>query len=115
MVRPSRRMVRTERTYLQRRLGLAAAENVSRREGAAVRRVLELLSDESLAAAAAAAARSTSRVTVECGVLDQVWDDPRIAARINQLTRQGIEVARERVMTRYGEAELTRERLVVTF
>lgn len=105
---------RDERNMLRRRLGLLAMENVSKRNNAAVRRVIDLLSEENLTDVAAKS-RGAEKLVLECGVLDKAWDDTRVANRINQLARLRIKVERELVVTRYGEREFVRERLVITF
>ena len=105
---------REDRGMLRRRLGLLAMENVSMRSNAAVRRVLDLLSDEMLTDAAART-RGTDKLFMECGVLEKAWDDSRVVNRVRQLARQNIIVERQTVVTRYGAAELKRERLVITF
>lgn len=107
-------MARGYRQGLQNRLSLLAMENVSKRNNASVRRVLEQLSEENLTELAAAS-RGAGRITLECGVLAKVWGDTRVANRIAQLTRQGVTVERETVATRFGDAELARERLVLKF
>lgn len=103
-----------DRSVLRRRLGLLALENVSKRNNAAVRRVLELLSEESLTTAAAKAS-GIDQFVLECGVLENAWEDSRVVNRVNQLERQNIKVERQTVVTRYGESEFTRERLIITF
>lgn len=114
MVRATRPFSRPARQALQRRMGVLAMENASHRGNAAVRRVLELLSEEHLTEAAAKAP-GTDSITMECGVLEKVWNDPRISNRINQLSRQGVSVEREVIQTRYGETGMVRDRLVVKF
>lgn len=105
---------REDRSVLRRRLGLLALENVSKRNNAAVRRVLELLSEDNLTTAAAKAS-GVDQFVLECGVLENAWEDSRVMNRVNQLARQNIKVERQTVITRYGESEFARERLVITF
>ncbi len=114
MARTVRPFARPTRQTLQRRLGMLAMERMSNVSNASVRRVLDVLSEESLTGLAAGVSAG-DRITIECGVIDQVWDDPRISNRINQLARQGVEVERETIQTRYGETGLVRDRLVVKF
>lgn len=105
---------REDRSVLRRRMGLLALENVSKRNNAAVRRVLDLLSQESLTDAAAKAS-GTDQFVLECGVLENAWEDSRVMNRVNQLARQIIKVERQTVVTHYGKSEFARERLVITF
>jgi len=113
MARTTSRTLRSTRQALQNRLSLLAMENISKRNNASVRRLLEQLSEENLTELAAAA--RAAQITIECGFLDKVWDDTRVANRIAQLARQGVTVERETVATRFGDAELARERLVLKF
>lgn len=99
---------------LRRRLSLLAGEGQSRRADAAVQRVLSLLSDDNLATEAAKA-HSADSFELECGVLDQVWEDPRIFNRRNQLQRQGIIVERTPVETIIAGRIFRRTRLRVRF
>lgn len=99
---------------LQRRLALLAGERQSKRADAAVQRVLALLSDENLALEAARSA-DPRVVRMECGVLAQVWEDPRVYNRRYQLTRQGVSVERETVTTEIAGRTFVRERLCVHF
>ena len=114
MVRIAKTFARPARQALQRRLAILSAESESKRTNAAVRRVLDLLSDENLSEVAARSG-GKDRIPLECAIIGDAWDDPRIANRINQLARQGIEVEREVVTTSYGDAAMRRERLVVRF
>lgn len=114
MVRSARPFTRPARQTLQRRLGVLAMERMSNRSNASVRRVLDLLSEESLVDLGARVSAG-DRITIECAVVDKVWDDPRISNRVNQLARQGVTVERETIQTRYGGISLTRDRLVVRF
>lgn len=114
MARITRPFSRPNRQTLQRRLALLAMERASFRSNAAVRRVLELLSEDNLTALAARVS-GNERITLECGVVDKVWNDPRITNRINQLARQGVTVERETIQTRFGETEMVRDRLTVKF
>jgi hypothetical protein len=114
MVRTTRPFARPARQTLQRRLGVLAMERTSNRSNASVRRVLELLSEENLTDLAARVSAG-DQITIECGVINQVWDDPRVSNRVNQLARQGVDVERETIQTRYGETGLVRDRLVVKF
>lgn len=114
MARLSSTFVRPPRQMLQRRLSLLAMENVSTRNNAAVRRVLELLSNDNLTDVAARSP-GADKITLECGVIGKAWEDTRVVNRINQLSRQGVSVDRETITTHFGDAELVRERLVVKF
>ena len=76
--------------------------------------MLALLSDENLALEATRT-KETGVVRMECGVLAQVWEDPRIFNRRHQLTRQGVEVEREPVTLEIPGRTFTRERLCVRF
>lgn len=114
MARSTRPFSRTSRQPLQRRLSLLATERISNRSNALVRRVLGLLSEESLVDLGARVSAG-DRITIECAVVDKVWGDPRISNRVNQLARQGVTVERETIQTRYAGISLTRDRLVVKF
>ena len=114
MARITTSLSRKLRQPLQRRLGVLAMENVSGRNNAAARRLLELLSDENLETLAAKAP-GIDKITLECGVAGQAWEDTRVRNRINQLSRQGVDVERETVSTQFGGMDLERERLVVRF
>jgi hypothetical protein len=114
MARGNRTAPNADAFFLRRRMALAAGENVTRRGNAAVDRVLNLLADENLLALAAQAT-SINRITVECGVIGQVWGHPRIFNRRNQLSRQGIDIERETIVSYHGGREFSREVLVISF
>ncbi len=114
MARLSPTFIRPPRQPLQHRLSLLAMESVSTRNNAAVRRVLDLLSNDNLTDLAARSA-GVGKITLECGVIGKAWEDTRVVNRINQLSRQGVSVDRETVASRFGDTDLTRERLVVKF
>jgi len=99
---------------LRRRLSLLAGEGEHRRSNAAVQRVLALLSDDHLAAEAAKALH-TNTFELECGVLDQVWEDPRVANRRVQLERQGVTAERVPVETTIAGKTYCRTRLRISF
>ncbi len=99
---------------LRRRLSLLAGEGQSHRADAAVQRVLSLLADDNLATEAAKM-HSANGIELECGVLDQVWEDPRVFNRRNQLQRQGIIVERVPVETTIAGRTFRRTRLRVRF
>jgi len=93
---------------------MVAGEAQSQRVDAAVQRVLMLLSDDALAAESAKAV-TAGEFELECGVLDQVWEDPRVFNRRNQLERQGIKVERVPVETEVAGRTFQRTRLRVQF
>lgn len=99
---------------LRRRLSYLSGEGQSRRADAAVQRVLNLLSDDNLATEAGKAPAGNC-FELECGVLDQVWEDPRIFNRRAQLERQGVVVERVPVETTIAGRTFRRTRLKVQF
>ncbi len=99
---------------LRRRLSTLATDRRTRRADAAVHRVLDMLSDANLAIEAAKG-QSSDGLELECGVLDQVWDDIRVVNRRNHLERQGIEVERVSVETTVAGQTFSRSRLRVRF
>ncbi|HKK31740.1 MAG TPA: hypothetical protein VKA18_15255 [Alphaproteobacteria bacterium] len=114
MARLPRSFLQPTRKTLQARLRFLAGEHQTRRADAAVKRVLDLLSDENLALEASKA-KTASHLVFDCGILEQVWEDPRIFNRRNQLAKQGVVVEREIVVTTYAGCEFSREQLVVKF
>lgn len=114
MRRPDTTFRRQPSDVLRRRLNRLAVEAQSHRADAAVERVLMLLSDDNLAEEAAKAQKS-GELVLECGVLDRVWDDPRVFNRRNQLQRQGITVELVPVETTVADRTFHRTRLKVTF
>ncbi|MCA8928974.1 MAG: hypothetical protein KDC18_12960 [Alphaproteobacteria bacterium] len=114
MRRPTPTGKRWQNDALRRRLSLAAGEAQSHRADAAVQRVLALLSDENLASEAAHAP-SPEGFELECGVLEQVWEDPRVYNRRGQLERQGVTVEQVEVETTVAGKTFRRTRLRVGF
>lgn len=114
MRRPKPLYRRQVNDALRRRLSMLAGEAQSQRANAAVQRVLSLLSDDALAAEAQKALNA-GEFELECGVLDQVWEDPRVFNRRNQLQRQGITVERVPVETYVAGKTFRRTRLRVEF
>ena len=114
MMRPRSPDKSTANDALRRRLTQMAVEGQARRADAAVQRVLTMLSDEQLATEAGKA-QSADSFELECGVLDQVWDDPRVFNRRGQLERQGIVVERVPIETQVAGRTFRRTRLRVQF
>jgi hypothetical protein len=57
-----------------------------------VERVLTLLKDENLATRAALDLNSKDGILLECNFVNEVWEDPRVAARVRQLAERGVVV-----------------------
>lgn len=99
---------------LRRRLNQISGEQQSRRADAAVQRVLALLTDENLAAEVTRSGQA-GRIELECGILDQIWEDPRLFNRRNQLQRQGVTLERIYVESTVSGRTFQRSKLVITF
>jgi hypothetical protein len=54
--------------------------------------VLTLLKDDTLATRAALDLSSKDGIVLECNFVNDVWQDPRVAARIRQLGERGVTV-----------------------
>ena len=77
---------------LRRQLARASRERQRRILDFRVERVLTLLKDDNLATRAALDLNSKDGILLECNFVKEVWDDPRIAARIRQLDERGVTV-----------------------
>lgn len=77
---------------LRRQLSQAARERQRRILNFRVERVLNLLKDENLATQAALNLKSKDGILLECNFVDEVWDDPRLTARVRQLRDRGVTV-----------------------
>jgi hypothetical protein len=77
---------------LRRQLSQAARERQRRILDFRVERVLNLLKDENLATHAALNLNSKAGILLECNFVDEVWDDPRVTARVRQLRDRGVTV-----------------------
>ena len=99
---------------LRRRLSMISGERQTVRADAAVNRVLELLSEENFATEAGKTGMS-GVIELECGVLEQVWEDPRVFNRRNQLERQGVTIECVPVESSVAGRDFHRCRLRVTF
>ena len=75
---------------LRRQLSQASRERQRRILDFRVERVLSLLKDENLATHAALDLNSRDGILLECNFISEVWDDPRVAARIRQLSERGV-------------------------
>jgi hypothetical protein len=114
----SRRPGAPRRFYeaLRRRMSQASLETGRRARDWQVDRVLGLLSEDKLLAQAATKLDPGDGLLIECGVLgDDVWEDPRVVARVRELERQGIKAERvEHAHTVAGRA-FARPKLKITF
>jgi hypothetical protein len=54
--------------------------------------VLTLLKDDNLSTRAALDLDSKDGILLECNFVNEVWEDPRVAARIRQLGERGVAV-----------------------
>lgn len=88
------RLARGPGLGLRRRLAQATAERGRRVRDAWVERVLNHLSDETLMTVTGSRPPSEDPLEFDCGFLDEVWDDPRVQARIRDLAREDIVVSR---------------------
>jgi hypothetical protein len=77
---------------LRRQLHQAARERQRRILDFRVERVLTLLKDDNLATRAALDLNSKDGILLECNFVNEVWGDPRVAARIRQLGERGVTV-----------------------
>jgi hypothetical protein len=77
---------------LRRQLHQASRERQRRIVNFRVERVLTLLKDENLATRAALDLNSADGILLECNFVNEVWEDPRVAARIHQLAERGVVV-----------------------
>ena len=77
---------------LRRQLHQASRERQRRIVGFRVERVLTLLKDENLATRAALDMNSKDGILLECNFVNEVWQDPRVAARVRQLGERGVVV-----------------------
>lgn len=101
---------------LRRRLGQAASETGRNARDWQIERVLTLLSEEKLLAQAATRLDPSEGLLLECGVLgDDVWEDPRVVARVRELERQGINAERIEHTHSVAGRTFTRNKLKVTF
>jgi hypothetical protein len=77
---------------LRRQLHQASRERQRRILDFRVERVLALLKDDALSTRAALDLNSKDGIVLECNFVNDVWDDPRVAARIRQLHERGVTV-----------------------
>jgi hypothetical protein len=77
---------------LRRQLTQASRQRQRRILDFRVERVLTLLKDENLATRAALDLNSKDGILLECNFVDEVWQDPRVTARIRQLGERGVVV-----------------------
>jgi hypothetical protein len=77
---------------LRRQLHRASRERQRRILDFRVERVLTLLKDDNLATRAALDLDSKDGILLECNFVNDVWEDPRVAARIRQLQERGVAV-----------------------
>jgi hypothetical protein len=75
---------------LRRQLNQASRERQRRILDFRVERVLNLLKDENLATRAALDLNPKDGILLECGFVGEVWNDPRVAARVRQLADRGV-------------------------
>jgi hypothetical protein len=77
---------------LRRQLHQASRERLRRILDFRVERVLTLLKDDNLSTRAALDLDSKDGILLECNFVNEVWEDPRVAARIRQLGERGVAV-----------------------
>jgi hypothetical protein len=77
---------------LRRQLHHASRQRQRRIVDFRVERVLTLLKDENLATRAALDLNSKDGILLECNFVNEVWEDPRVAARVRQLAERGVVV-----------------------
>jgi hypothetical protein len=100
---------------LRRQLHQASRERQRRILDFRVERVLSLLKDDNLATRAALDLNSKDGILLECNFVNDVWQDPRVAARIRQLGERGVTVEPVTYEFKIADRSFSRSQIRVRF